>query len=236
MMKISIVIPTLNEATYITRTLHTVASQSLSDNLKVELLIVDGGSTDGTPERIIEFFEHNDTLPVRMFLSERSRAKQMNCGAHFASGDTLLFLHADTQLGENALAELAQALENPSVQFGYFKMKFDSENPIAEYYASFTNINSLLTHYGDSGIFARREFFEKVGKFPNQEFLEDVEFLQRAARLAKPYLVENAHVITSARRFEKNGYLWQMLCNISIVGLYKLGVPSDWLKEFYRGK
>jgi glycosyltransferase involved in cell wall biosynthesis len=56
MMKISIVIPTLNEATYITRTLHTVASQSLSDNLKVELLIVDGGSTDGTPERIIEFF------------------------------------------------------------------------------------------------------------------------------------------------------------------------------------
>jgi rSAM/selenodomain-associated transferase 2 len=235
-MKISIVIPTLNEATHITRTLQTIASQSLSDNLKIELLIADGGSTDGTPDRIIEFFEHNDTLPVRMFLSERGRAKQMNCGAHFASGDALLFLHADTQLGENALVELAQALENPSVQFGYFKMKFDSDNPIADYYASFTNINSLLTHYGDSGIFARREFFEKIGKFPEQELLEDVEFLQRAARHAKPYLIDNAHVITSARRFEKNGYLWQMLTNIGIVGLYKLGASPNWLKELYRGK
>jgi len=235
-MKISIVIPTLNEAKHITRTLQTIASQSLSEGLNIELLIADGGSTDGTPDRIIEFFEHNDTLPVRMFLSERGRAKQMNCGAHFASGDALLFLHADTQLGENALVELAQALENPSVQFGYFTMKFDSENPIAEYYASFTNVNSLLTHYGDSGIFARREFFEKIGKFPEQELLEDVEFLQRAARYSMPHLIERAHVITSARRFEKNGYLWQMLCNIGIVGLYKLGASPNWLKQFYQGK
>ncbi len=235
-MKISIVIPTLNEATYITRTLNAIASQTLLEGLKIELLIVDGGSTDGTTDRVIEFFKHNDTLPVRMFLSERGRAKQMNCGTHFASGDVLLFLHADTQLGENALVELARALENPTVQFGYFRMEFDSDSPIAKYYASLTNINSLLTHYGDSGIFARRSFFEQIGKFPEQDFLEDVEFLQRAAQHAKPYLIDSAHVITSARRFEKNGYLWQMLVNISIVGLYKLGVSPNWLKEFYRAK
>lgn len=235
-MKISIVIPTLNEATHIERALRAIASQTLSDGLKIELLIADGGSTDGTPERIMEFFETNDALPVRMFLSEKGRAKQMNCGAHFASGDALLFLHADTQLGENALLELSRALQSPAVQFGYFRMRFDSENPIAEFYASFTRVNSLLTHYGDSGIFARREFFERVGKFPEQEFLEDVEFLQRAARHAEPHLIERASVITSARRFEKNGYLWQMLSNIGVVGLYKLGASPDWLKEFYRGK
>jgi rSAM/selenodomain-associated transferase 2 len=235
-MKISIIIPTLDEVAHITRTLETVASQTLSEGLKIELLIADGGSTDGTPERIIEFFEHNDALPVRMFLSERGRAKQMNCGAYFASGDALLFLHADTQLSENALLELARALENPNTQFGYFKMKFDSDNPIAKYYASFTNINSLLTHYGDSGIFARRDFFERVGKFPEQDLLEDVEFLQRAVRLAEPCLIERAVVVTSARRFEKNGYLWQMLSNIGIVGLYKLGASPNWLKQFYQGK
>ncbi len=235
-MKISIVIPTLNEASHIQRTLHSIASQALSENLKVELLIADGGSTDGTPERIMEFFETNDTLPIRMFLSEKGRAKQMNCGAHFASGDVLLFLHADTQLGENALLELARASENPKVEFGYFAMRFDSDNPIAQYYASFTNINSLLTHYGDSGIFARRNFFERIGKFPEQELLEDVEFLQRAARLAEPFLIERATVTTSARRFEKNGYLFQMLSNIIIVGLYKLGASPNWLKQFYQGK
>lgn len=235
-MKISIVIPTLNEASHITQTLENIAAQTLSDNLKIELLIADGGSTDGTPERIIDFFEHNNTLPVRMFLSERGRAKQMNCGAHFASGDALLFLHADTRLGEHALLELARALENPTTQFGYFTIRFDSQNPIAKYYASLTNINSILTHYGDSGIFARRDFFERIGKFPEQDFLEDVEFLQRAIQHAEPYLIERAHVITSARRFEKNGYLWQMLSNISIVGLYKLGVSPNWLKQFYQGK
>ncbi|MFQ3598666.1 MAG: TIGR04283 family arsenosugar biosynthesis glycosyltransferase [Chloroherpetonaceae bacterium] len=234
MLKISIVIPTLNEAAYITRTLEAIASQTLSNGLKIELLIADGGSTDGTPERIVEFFEHNDTLPVRMFLSEKGRAQQMNCGAYFASGDVLLFLHADTQLGENALLELARAMENPNTEFGYFAMQFDSDNPIAKYYASFTNINSLLTHYGDSGIFARRDFFERVGKFPEQELLEDVEFLQRAAQHAEPCLIERAHVITSARRFEKNGYLFQMLSNIGIVTLYKLGASPNWLKQFYQ--
>ncbi len=208
----------------------------MPETLNVELLIADGDSTDGTPERIIEFFEHNHTLPVRMFLSEQGRAKQMNCGAYFASGDALLFLHADTQLGNNALLELARALENPNVKFGYFAMQFDSQNPIAKYYASLTSINSLLTHYGDSGIFARLDFFEQLGRFPEQELLEDVEFLQRAARLSDPYLIDRAYVITSARRFEKNGYLWQMLKNISIVALYKLGASPNWLKELYQGK
>ncbi len=235
-MKISIVIPTLNEVSCITRTLESIVAQKLPETLSAELLIADGGSTDGTPERVIEFFEHNHTLPVRMFLSERGRAQQMNCGAYFASGDALLFLHADTQLGENALLELARALENPNVKFGYFTMQFDSQNPIAKYYASLTSINSLLTHYGDSGIFARLDFFEQLGRFPEQELLEDVEFLQRAARLSEPYLIERAHVITSARRFEKNGYLWQMLKNISIVALYKLGASPNWLKELYQGK
>ncbi|MCS6989789.1 MAG: TIGR04283 family arsenosugar biosynthesis glycosyltransferase [Chloroherpetonaceae bacterium] len=235
-MKISIIVPILNEAARIGQTLESIAAQRLPDGLEVELLVVDGGSTDGTPEKVVEFFETNDSLPVRMFLSERGRAKQMNCGAHFASGDALLFLHADTTLGENALLELANALRDPQAQFGYFAMRFDSENPIAEFYASFTKLNSTLAHYGDSGIFARREFFERVGKFAEQDFLEDVEFLERASRYANPVLVDRAHVITSARRFEKNGYLWQMLVNVSVVGLYKLGASPDWLKRFYRGK
>lgn len=235
-MKISIVIPTLNEAQRIARVLDSIAAQRLSDGLQLELLIVDGGSSDGTPEKVVEFFETNDSLPVRMFLSEKGRAKQMNCGAHFATGEALLFLHADTTLGENALNELARALQNPQTQFGYFAMRFDSENPIAEFYASFTRLNSTLFHYGDSGIFARREFFERVGKFAEQDFLEDVEFLERASRHAAPVLIDRARVVTSARRFEKNGYLWQMLLNASIVGLHKLGASPDWLKRFYQGK
>jgi hypothetical protein len=93
-----------------------------------------------------------------------------------------------------------------------------------------------LTHYGDSGIFARAEFFRRIGKFAEQDFLEDVEFLFRARRYAEPHLISTAHVVTSARRFEKNGYIGQMLANIGILGLYALGANPNWLKQFYKDR
>lgn len=207
--------------------------QALPAGVTTEVLIVDGGSTDQTTQKVEKFFETIDSLPVRVFASIRGRAVQMNCGAAFARGDVLLFLHADSTLSPNAISELVATLENPAVQYGYFPMNFSSNHPLAQLYAAATRINSILTHYGDSGIFARKEFFEKVGQFPEQELMEDVEFLFRARAISEPTLIRNAFVTTSARRFEKNGFLRQQLLNIYLVVQYIFGADVATLKAQY---
>lgn len=232
-MKISIVIPTLNEERFIAKTLQSIAAQELPDGVLLELLIVDGGSSDGTFEAVTKFFDDNDTLPVRMFRSITGRAFQLNCGADFATGDALLFLHADTTLSQNALVELSCALQNQDVQYGYFAMDFDDAHPLALLYGAATRINSILTHYGDSGIFARRAFFDALGKFPEQEIMEDIEFLFRARALAEPTLIKTATLTTSARRFKKNGFFSQQLFNAYLIARYILGADASALKRQY---
>jgi rSAM/selenodomain-associated transferase 2 len=232
-VKLSVILPTLNEENFITKTLQSIAQQELPNGVSLELLIVDGGSSDLTCEKVISFFDSNDTLPVRMFRSVRGRAVQLNCGADFATGDALLFLHADTTLSTNALAELARVMQDEHVQYGYFAMNFDDPHPLAMLYSAATRLNSILTHYGDSGIFARRTFFEAIGRFPEQEFMEDVEFLLRARAVAEPTLIASATVTTSARRFKKNGFLSQQLLNAYLIARYILGADVHELKKRY---
>jgi rSAM/selenodomain-associated transferase 2 len=232
-MKLSIVIPTLNEAQTISNTLRSLAAQRVPIGNSLELIIVDGGSTDNTAETVERFFETNTALPVRMFLSAKGRAVQMNCGADVSTGDALFFLHADSELSPNALASLVAALSKPDVQFGFFSMRFDSAHPLAERYAAATSLNTIFTNFGDGGFFMRRAFFFDLGKFPSQELMEDVEFHIRAKAKTEPYLISEAFITTSARRFEQNGFLRQQLTNIGLTALYLFGVRPSVLKKFY---
>jgi rSAM/selenodomain-associated transferase 2 len=235
-MKLSIVVPSLNEEAYIFNTLAAIASMVVPNSLTLELLLVDGGSTDRTLSEVERFFETNNALPVRMFRSVQGRAAQQNCGAEFATGDVLWFLHADTLPSPNALIELQKTLQNPAAQFGYFYMKFDSDNLLAKFYSDFTKLNSILTHYGDCGIFMRRDFFFELGKFPEQDLMEDVELLFRARAVAEPALIVDAFVTTSARRFKRNGFLRQQVLNAYLVGRYIFGAsPSELKKRYEKG-
>ncbi|NTV45836.1 MAG: transferase 2, rSAM/selenodomain-associated protein, partial [Chlorobiales bacterium] len=129
--------------------------------------------------------------------------------------------------------ELLKLLEPSAEKFGYFPMKFDSEHTLATIYSAATYINSIFLHFGDSGIFAKRDFFFELDMFPKLDFMEDVEFLTRARAKAEPVLVENAFVTTSARRFQKNGFLWQQCLNAGLISLYILGVDTALLKKLY---
>ncbi|MDX2129147.1 MAG: TIGR04283 family arsenosugar biosynthesis glycosyltransferase [Chloroherpetonaceae bacterium] len=234
-MKISIIIPTFNESAAIQKTLQSLIEQEGISFQNIEILIADGGSEDDTVEKIINFFDSIDNLAIRIFKSAKGRAVQLNCGANFASGDIFLFLHADSQLSRNALHELSLAAENLKTSYGFFVMDFDEKNVFTEFYSKATELPSILTHYGDSGIFAKRDFFHKIGGFPEIPLMEDVEFLFRSRRICEPTLIQNAKVTTSARRFKKNGYLSQQLLNLTLTSLYIVGAKPDWLKSIYDG-
>jgi glycosyltransferase involved in cell wall biosynthesis len=151
-MKISVIIPALNEAKDILGSLDSIERQPG----EVEIIVVDGCSVDGTADVARPH--------ARVINSpERGRAAQMNVGARHASGEVLVFLHADSCLAHNALSLLRSALLDLRILGGTFTLKFDSQKLLLRLIAFFTRFRFLFFHYGDQGIFVRRAIFEELG-------------------------------------------------------------------------
>ncbi|MBI3951279.1 MAG: TIGR04283 family arsenosugar biosynthesis glycosyltransferase [Acidobacteria bacterium] len=220
-MKVSVVIPTLNEAGHILSSLQSVKRQQG----EVEIIVVDGGSTDGTVEAVRPH--------ARVIISERGRAVQMNAGASMATGEVFLFLHADSRLPPDAVPALVQALEDHRVVGGTFRLRFDSRKFLLWLIAFFTRLKFRYFHYGDQGIFVRRSIFEQLAGFEEIPIMEDVDFLRRLRKTGRVVLIKRA-VTTSARRLLAHGLVRQQLLNICLVILYLLGVNPHKLVKWYR--
>ena len=220
--KISIIIPVLNEAKILEKTL----SQFQSELEHHELIIVDGGSTDGSVP-IAEKYG-------RVVTSDRGRAKQLNAGAAAASGDTLIFLHADIWLEPGALAAVETALSSGYVGGG-FRQKIDGKNILYRAIEIAGNIRGkhLKVFYGDSGIFLTRADFEKIGGFPEIPILEEMEFSRNLRKLGKTTLVL-PHIHISARRWETKGIVRTTVNNWLITLLYFLKFSPEQLAKLYR--
>ena len=220
--KISIIIPILNEAKILEKTL----SQLQLTQGCHELIIVDGGSTDGS----IGIAEKYG----KVLTSERGRARQLNVGAAAATGDILLFLHADIWLESGALAAVETALSSGYIGGG-FQQKIDGKSILYRMIEIAGNIRGryLKVFYGDSGIFLARANFDKIGGFPEIPILEEMEFSKRLRRLGKTTLVSPC-IHISARRWEAGGIVRTTLNNWLITLLYFLGVPSGKLARLYR--
>ena len=220
--KISIIIPVLNEAKILEKTL----SQLQSELGHHELIIVDGGSTDGSVP-IAEKYG-------KVVTSERGRAKQLNAGAVAASGDILIFLHADIWLEFGALAAVETALSSGYVGGG-FRQKIDGKNILYRAIEIAGNIRGkyLKVFYGDSGIFLRRADFEKIGGFPEIPILEEMEFSRDLRKLGKTTLVI-PHIHISARRWETRGIVRTTVNNWLITFLYFLKFSPEQLAKLYR--
>jgi rSAM/selenodomain-associated transferase 2 len=223
---LSIVIPALAEA----RNLERLLPALLAREPDAEIIVVDGGSTDGTGEVL------RGHRGVRGLRSERGRARQMNAGARAARGDTLLFLHADTRLPEGAGAAIARALEDPGVIGGRFDVRLDGARPVFGVIAWFMNMRSRLTGIstGDQALFVRRDAFEAVGGYPDIPLMEDVALsrrLKRRGRLRALRLV----VTTSARKWEREGVLRTVALMWTLRLLYFCGVAPARLHRWYYG-
>ena len=220
--KISIIIPVLNEAKILEKTL----AQLQSELEHHELIIVDGGSTDDSV--------HIAEKYGKVLKSERGRAKQLNAGAAAASGDIFIFLHADIWLESGALAAVERVLFSGYVGGG-FRQKIDGEKFLYRAIEVAGNIRGryLKVFYGDSGIFLTRPDFEKIGGFPEIPILEEMEFSKALRRLGKTTLI-TPHIHISARRWETKGIIRTTFNNWLITLLYFLKFSPVHLAKLYR--
>ncbi|MEM1271718.1 MAG: TIGR04283 family arsenosugar biosynthesis glycosyltransferase [Bacteroidota bacterium] len=224
MALLSVVIPTLNEAERIAQTVQRVLDISDGD---VDLIVADGGSSDGTPQLAEPL--------ARVLEAPRGRARQMNAGAAVARGTHLLFLHADTLLPANAFARIHSVLRDPNVAAGLFRLQFDTDRPLYRLYAAVTAIPWHRIAFGDRALFMRRTAFDRAGGFPDQPILEDIDLVRRLRQFGRIEFAPES-VITSARRFERSGPLRQQLVNMALWGAHLAGVSPDRLAYFYRAR
>jgi rSAM/selenodomain-associated transferase 2 len=221
---ISIVIPVLNEAQTISAALRALNPLRGGD---VEIVVVDGGSTDGTVDAA-------KPMADRVEIAPRGRASQMNAGAKMARGDVLLFLHVDTRLPENALPLIDAALRDQACVWGRFDVRIEPLRPLLRLVAWSMNLRSRLSGIatGDQAIFVRASAFRDVGGYPDIPLMEDIALSRQLKRLSAPVCLHQ-RVTTSGRRWEKNGILRTILLMWRLRLAYYFGADPAWLAERY---
>ena len=221
--RVSVIIPALNEAAHIAVTL-----QSVRAGHPHEIILVDGGSTDGTCEVA-------RTLGATVIHSKPGRARQMNAGAAQATGNVLLFLHADTLLPENWTRVVTGTLEQSGVVAGSFGFRVAESFPGRWLVEWTTNLRSrwFQNPYGDQTQFLRRAVFEELGGFADLPIMEDYELNHRLRKRGR-VSTSSAAAITSGRRWKKMGVVRTTLINKLIITGYHFGVCPHKLARFYR--
>lgn len=221
-MKISVIIPVLNEESTIASTVESVKSLG-----PAEVIVVDGGSADRTREI-------SERFGATVLSSPRGRARQMNRGAREAKGDIFLFLHADTRLPSSALDDVQSALRDPRFAGGRFDVTLDGNRWILGVIGNLISLRSRLTKVatGDQAIFVRRAVFERIGGFPDIPLMEDIGFSRALKRKGKVACLRS-RVITSARRWEIDG-VWRTVFRMwTLKLLFLAGISPVRLKRFY---
>jgi len=202
----------------------------------IQIIIVDGGSVDNTI-KVAEIFRQNTDVEVQILETVRGRAHQMNMGAKSATGEILLFLHADTQLPDRFEKWVRQVLDEPNVIAGAFELKITASVRGLRWVEQGVKWRShfLQMPYGDQAIFLKASTFWDVGGFRELPLMEDFELVNQLRRRGKIALVPVA-VTTSGRRWQKLGVLRTTLINQIIIIAYLLGVSPSRLANWYRSK
>ena len=225
--KFSIIVPVFHEGNRINDLIEHL--NSLDSKESFEIIVV-----DGTRERdTLKAIQSNRVIKI---FSEKGRAKQMNAGASIAKGDILIFLHADTELPTHALKKIESVIEKRGYTAGAFDLGIQSKKLIFKVIAFLGSLRSRLNRipYGDQAIFLRTEYFNNIGGYKEIPLMEDVELMRRIKRSGKKIWILYDRVMTSPRRWEKEGVIYCILRNWVLQGLYFLGVSPHKLVNFYR--
>lgn len=228
---LSIILPVLNEAETITELLNYL-SENLSGENDIELILVDGGSSDGTQDIILAFKPNRFLKPVRFIESDKGRAKQMNKGAQAASGDILYFLHADSFPPKNfdryILSEVKKG--NPA---GCFRMKFDSDHWWLKLAEWLTQFRWRACRGGDQSQFITKELFEEIGGFDETYTIYEDNILINELYKRKKFVVIQKCITTSARLYRQKG-VWNLQYHFWTIYVKRwFGADADELYQYY---
>jgi rSAM/selenodomain-associated transferase 2 len=228
--KMSVIIPVYNEEEGINRTIER--TREISGEEDIEIIAVDGVPEGNT----IGVIKDRTVIPLK---SPRGRARQMNRGAESASGEILLFLHADTVLPNGAFHEIRKILSGGRFMAGAFRLGFDNRGLFFRLTEWTTWLRNMITSipFGDQAYFIRKKDFEDLGSFSDIPLMEDFEFMRRIKRSGKRIRISDMKVITSARKWEADGILYTNMRNWILQLLYVMGAsPEKLVKYYYREK
>lgn len=226
--RVSVIVPALHEAATIGQTLAHILR--LAGEEKIQVLVADGDPAGSTLAAVQQLGEPR----CQGLLAPRGRARQMNAAAAQATGQALLFLHADTRLPDGALDLLTTALRYCPA--GAFDLAIDSPRPSLWLNGLLSSTRSRLTRvpYGDQAHFFRADYFRQLGGYADIPLMEDVEIMRRMARQGDAVAILPARARTSARRWEKEGELRVSLRNWWLMSRYLLGASPHDLVRHYR--
>ncbi|MEO6528723.1 MAG: TIGR04283 family arsenosugar biosynthesis glycosyltransferase [Gemmatimonadaceae bacterium] len=221
-MTLSVIVPTFNEEAIIVATLRHCHA-TLSPH---ELIVADGASTDRTVERARAY--------ATVIASEASRGAGLNAAAAIATGDVLLFLHADTTVPSGAADAISAAMVASDVIGGAFRLRFDHPGRLASFVARSVNVRSVLlnTFFGDQALFVRRDVFARAGGFSDWSVMDDIEILRRLRPHGRLVLLDLS-VVTSARRHENRGWLRTLVTVWVVTVLHRMGMSGRALRRLY---
>jgi rSAM/selenodomain-associated transferase 2 len=224
---LSVIIPVLNEAYTINNTLMHL--QNMEGGFRVEIIIVDGDPEGSTIAAVT-------SAAARKIKAPRGRGCQMHQGARLATGDILLFLHADVVLERNALLQIVNVCRRNDIAGGAFSLRIDSGKRVFRLIEKAVSIRSRLTKipYGDQAIFINKTIYDRIGGFSDIPLMEDVDLMRRLKRTGGRISILPDRALTSPRRWEKEGVLYCTLRNWLLITLYYSGVAPKRLLKFYR--
>jgi len=223
-VKISIIIPTLNEAEHIDKLL--TLFQKESKEYEAEILVVDGGSIDGTRDIV-------EAHSVRLLDTQKGRAQQLACGASHASGELFYFVHADTLPPKGCLKEIVSSVENGN-PCGSYRFHFDRTNSLLAVNEFLTRLPFIWCRGGDQSLFVSKDAYEKVGGFDTSlEIMEDYDLIRKLKRNFG-FTVLPRSIQVSSRKYEGNSYFKVNLANAIVFTMYLLGFSQKRMTTFYR--
>jgi rSAM/selenodomain-associated transferase 2 len=224
---LSIIIPAFHESDRINGTITHVFDRAVHGVPQV--IVVDSDPQGST----INAIENEQVIKI---ISGKGRARQMNSGALLASGDVLLFLHADTLLPKDALAMITAAMSGGRFVAGAFDLGIDTSRRIFRITEKYVFLRTRLTRipFGDQAIFIRREYFEKIGGYQDIPLMEDIEIMGRIRKRGDQICIIPSKVLTSPRRWEREGILFSTFRNWTLQMLYALGIPPEQLRKYYQ--